>query len=360
MSTVTGRYQRPSNGQHALVITLEGVEPAFYTGWPGLLPAAEQDRAAILEMLKTANFAMPEELRNDAATRATVAARLKELAEAAVPGDLVVVYFSGHGATLPDLNNDELGALRDGAWCLFDGMFVDDEITTALTKFKEGVRVVLISDSCFTGTIVAKNLLEAQGDGRAPVIDTRPSKLAPVDIGERVYEAQTSYYDPILNLPPIDPDSAPASVLILSACDKDELSRIGDDGSVFTQTLVRVWDKGKFNGTFKELFDEVSDQVKKEVKGQNPQKRPTGKKTDPTLENRRAFGVSSVENKGRRPSLEIALQLKSTAEPRRSQLRSTRKESARTNKSGSKGKGSTSTKRDDSSRGSKLRPNRIA
>lgn len=353
MATMTQPYQRPRNGQHALVITLDHVEPAFYTGWPGTLRAAEQDRAAILDMLKTANFDAPQELRNDAATRDALADRLKELSNDAVPGDLVVVYFSGHGATLPDLNHDELGALRDGAWCLYDGMFVDDEITTALTKFKEGVNVVLISDSCFTGTVVARSLLDAQRDGRRPAVDARGSKLAPLDIGERVYEVQKDYYDPILNLPPVDPDSAAASVLILSACDKDELSRIGEDGSVFSQSIVRVWNRGKFKGTFAELFDAVHDQVKEAVKdGQNPQKRLTGKKSRPTLENQRAFGVSSVND--RTPPLEVVLELKADVEPGRSRSKPAKRGDQKS-KRRPKGKGSRSTKRDGSYRDSDSR-----
>jgi hypothetical protein len=336
------------------VITLDHVERAFYTGWPGTLRAAEQDRAAILDMLTTANFVAPQELRNDAATRDALAARLEALADAAVPGDLVVVYFSGHGATLPDLNHDELGALRDGAWCLYDGMFVDDEITAALTKFKEGVRVVLISDSCFTGTIVARSLLEAQRDRRSIVIDPRGSKLAPVDIGERVYEAQKDYYDPILNLLPVDPDSAAASVLILSACAKDELSRIGEDGSVFSQSIVRVWDRGRFKGTFADLFDAVSAEVKKAVEvGQNPQKRLTGRETKPTLENQRAFGVASVND--RTKPLEVVLELKKAVEPGKSRSAPPKKERDQRGKRRPKGKGSRSAKRDGSYRDSDLR-----
>src|SRR4030095_13005699 len=96
---------------------------------------------------------------------------------------------------------------------------------------------VLISDSCYTGTIVRDAYLkkEAQADPPA-TIDAR-SKLAPVDIGERVYEAQQEFYDPILTRPPADPDDAKAAVLILSACERGELARVkvvpnaDDDGS---------------------------------------------------------------------------------------------------------------------------------
>jgi len=287
--TADGNHR--ANGRHGLVITLENVEPAFYTGWKGDLRAAKHDKAAMIRLLESANFAVTE-LTDDTATRDRVREELEALAKRAAEGHHVVVYFSGHGATLPDLNNDEIGVLRDGAWCLWDGMIVDDELTEALTKFEEGVRVVLISDSCYVGTIVSDELLKPRAPEDPLVIDPRSSKLAPVDIGERVYEAQKDFYDPILMRPAADPADTAAELLIMAACRRGELARVGDDGSIFTGTIVRVWNDGEFMGTYARLFEEVSSAVTKEVSLQNPVIRVVTKHKASFVENERAFAVA--------------------------------------------------------------------
>ena len=276
-------------GRHALVITLDRVERAFYTGWRGELPAVKNDREAMMNLLYAANFSITE-LTNEKATRDAVTEAIAEQARARTVGDHVVVYFSGHGATLPDLNADELGLLPDGAWCLHDGMFVDDELTEALTQFNKGVGVVLISDSCFFGTIVAGGSAEAQVERRALATDSRGSKLAPVDIGQRVYEVQRSFYQPILERRRATPNAAKARLLVLAACRRNELARVDGDRSVFTGAIVDVWSSSPRQLTYKELFRDVSNKVTGAMNGkQNPQKRSFGM-TPLVLDDQPAFG----------------------------------------------------------------------
>ena len=69
----------PVNGRYALVITLDHVEPAFYTGWRGRIDAATKDREAIGRLLKDAEFEK-RELTNEFATRDGVRENLAELA----------------------------------------------------------------------------------------------------------------------------------------------------------------------------------------------------------------------------------------------------------------------------------------
>jgi hypothetical protein len=42
----------------------------------------------------------------------------------------------------------------DETWCLFDGHLIDDYLRGALAKIASGVRVVVISDSCHSGTVI--------------------------------------------------------------------------------------------------------------------------------------------------------------------------------------------------------------
>ncbi len=91
------------------------------------------------------------------ATKAAMLAGLKSLIEAAVSGDLAVITFSGHGTYVPDTNGDEVDGL-DEALCPYDiqtngAALTDDEIHALFAARKPGVRLVLIADSCHSGTV---------------------------------------------------------------------------------------------------------------------------------------------------------------------------------------------------------------
>lgn len=68
--------------------------------------------------------------------------------------DICVITYSGHGTQIPDDNSDEFDSEFDSVWCLSDGFLLDDTITDLVTGFDTGVRVVVVSDSCHSGTIV--------------------------------------------------------------------------------------------------------------------------------------------------------------------------------------------------------------
>lgn len=73
-----------------------------------------------------------------------------------VSGDICLITFSGHGGQIEDRNRDERfdRHLLDETWCFADKPMSDDEILKLWTDFKEGVRVLVISDSCHSGGII--------------------------------------------------------------------------------------------------------------------------------------------------------------------------------------------------------------
>ena len=91
-------------------------------------------------------------IENENATRERVLTELDNLANKANPGDIVLITYAGHGAPLEDKDGDEADG-SDEAWVMYDGFLLDDEINAKLRKFKEGVRVVLVSDSCHSGSM---------------------------------------------------------------------------------------------------------------------------------------------------------------------------------------------------------------
>jgi hypothetical protein len=90
------------------------------------------------------------------ATKAAMADGFKTVIAKAASGDVVVITFSGHGTYVPDLDGDELDGLDEGL-CPHDlktgGALIDDEIHVLFAARKPGARLVLVSDSCHSGTV---------------------------------------------------------------------------------------------------------------------------------------------------------------------------------------------------------------
>jgi len=90
-------------------------------------------------------------LRNRGATLDRVLSNLNQMIKAAGPGDDLLFYFSGHGSTIPDLNNDE-GDKYDECLVLndhhIDNAFTDDKLYEAIKPLHEEAFLTIIIDSC--------------------------------------------------------------------------------------------------------------------------------------------------------------------------------------------------------------------
>ena len=91
------------------------------------------------------------------ATKAAMVAGFRNVIGRAGNGDLVVITYSGHGTYVPDINGDEVDGL-DEALCPYDlqtagAALLDDEIHALFAARAAGVRLLLISDSCHSGTV---------------------------------------------------------------------------------------------------------------------------------------------------------------------------------------------------------------
>lgn len=78
------------------------------------------------------------------------------LVRGARSGDTLVITYSGHGTWVPDSSGDEPDG-RDEGLCPHDiatsGPLLDDDIRTLFAARNAGVRVVLLSDSCHSGSV---------------------------------------------------------------------------------------------------------------------------------------------------------------------------------------------------------------
>ena len=112
-----------------------------------------RDWAAALEKR---GFAV-EMLLNKKATGAGMRAAIADVLSQADTGDVVVIQYSGHGSFVPDLNGDEPDG-TDECICPYDSLpsgkvITDDDLFTLYTNRERGVRLIVISDSCNSGTV---------------------------------------------------------------------------------------------------------------------------------------------------------------------------------------------------------------
>jgi hypothetical protein len=250
---------------HSLHIGLNGVSPAAYGGWAGPLAACEFD-ANDMAALARGKGMLPKVLLTKKATRAAVLTALRAAAKALKSGDLFFMSYSGHGGQVPDTNGDEPDH-QDETWCLYDGQLIDDELYFELSRFAAGVRVLVLSDSCHSGSVTRELPLEL-----APP-DQRP-RLMPDAVGRRVYAEHKAFYDKLqadvaraAAKAMVDPDAALAqvgapahatalvgafkpAVILISGCQDNQTSMDGEHNGAFTEKLLRVWNQGKFSGSY--------------------------------------------------------------------------------------------------------------
>lgn len=118
------------------------------------------------------------------ATKAAMVAGFRELIAATGRGDIAVISFSGHGTVVPEKSGDGSGDERDGydeGLCPHDvqtagAALIDDEIAVLFRQRRPGARLVLIADSCHSGT-VTRQIGQGPGDDDLP----RPRFLPPAN-----------------------------------------------------------------------------------------------------------------------------------------------------------------------------------
>ncbi len=254
----------------SLHIGLNSVSPKHYGGWSGDLLACEAD-ARDMAAIATSRGIKPTVLLTKAATRAKVLDTLDKAAKTLVAGDYFLLSYSGHGGQVDDVSGDEDDKL-DETWCLYDGQLIDDETYLALSRFAAGVRILVLTDSCHSGTSVRA---APPIPGHAP-IGPRPRQM-PAAIARRTYEAHQAFYDKLQRdiartvagrAASADPDAVLASltiapnsarltgiasafkaqVVLISGCQDNQTSMDGEHNGAFTEQLLKAWNGGKFKG----------------------------------------------------------------------------------------------------------------
>ncbi|MFC9919607.1 caspase family protein [Agromyces binzhouensis] len=128
------------------------------------------------------------------ATAANVLAEVRSAARQSARGDVFLITYAGHGAQVPNVSDDDEIDDQDETWVTYERMLIDDELELAFSEFAAGVDIVLLSDSCHSGTVYRRMFTPEQlefserksafyGGLAAPIGDGARSFPTPAPVG---------------------------------------------------------------------------------------------------------------------------------------------------------------------------------
>lgn len=226
--------------RYALHIGLNQVNPGHYGSSFPVLKGAVNDAMAMQRLLQPLGYAQQIPLQGSNATATNVQQELTRLAGTLVAGDLLVITYSGHGSQIIDVNGDDTDGL-DEVFILWDRLYLDDELRRMFGKFRLGVRIVVISDSCNSGTnielavveesdkrqednlptLIEASLDQPDDDGLPAEEDVGQSRLISSDVAMAIVSNHPDLYGPIMKQAPLPASGLRATILSLPAC-RDE------------------------------------------------------------------------------------------------------------------------------------------
>jgi hypothetical protein len=241
----------------SLHIGLNSVDPKHYDGWSGELGACEYDALDMAAVAESLGYTRRTVLLTHDATVRKVTNAIRQAAKQLVAGDTFLVTYAGHGGQVPDRNGDERRTDRneigeshdeyDETWVLFDRQFVDDELYALWAAFASKVRIIVLSDSCHSGTV-------ARPVPWDPNVDAWPNRRLPLEVQDRVYTSNQRTYDAVQRRTNSrDVRAIKASVALISGCQDNQTSGDGPRNGRFTGQLLSVWQNGSFEGSLPDL-----------------------------------------------------------------------------------------------------------
>lgn len=208
----------------ALLVGLKTVNPAKYGGWNGASGCwgCEKDVDTMSSILRPIGYSI-KTLKTAQATRTAILNEIERASQNLYSGDIFVFYYSGHGGTTYDSSGDEADN-QDETLIAYDGRIIDDQLNDLWVKFRSGVRIVMLSDSCHSGTVY---------------------RSAPGNI-ENITDVQTMR----------------ASLIHISGCRDSGTSSGYKDGGAFTKALAEAWNNGGANSTYRSFHSEIRNRIK--------------------------------------------------------------------------------------------------
>ncbi|MGW5425361.1 caspase family protein [Streptomyces sp. NPDC003943] len=234
----------------SLHIGLNSVDPDRYGGWDGTLVACENDARDMARIARAAGFTDTVLLTREG-TVDRVTAALRAAAERLAAGDILLFTYSGHGGQVPDVAGSDAEADRlDETLVFFDRQFIDDELHQEFLRFDDGVRIVTFLDCCHSGSSI-----ELPGGGE------EPGRYVPEPKQAELYERDRDFYDDLqrtlAKAATVRGDGQGPPVILVSACQDNQVAADGRVNGAFTEALLAVWNDGTFRGDYRTFHQAI-------------------------------------------------------------------------------------------------------
>ncbi len=265
--------------------------PDYPDGWDGYLESCEYDAEELCELAKQQGFDA-KLLRSADATSDNVSKEIRRAAKKLKAGDIFFITYAGHGGQVPDRSRDEKKDRLDETWCLHDRQFLDDELFALYNEFEAGVRILIMSDSCHSGTV-------SRGGPLRPPRRKATARCMPPESVRPIYVARRKEYDRIQDeTPQVDEDKVKASILLLAACQDEQEADGNAFHGFFTQAVLDTWDGGNFEGSYKEFFKAVKSELDRVGRSQSKARAAAGEEVDESefqVPNRYRIGAKDAD-----------------------------------------------------------------
>lgn len=200
------------------------------------------------------------------ATKQRILSELDRLIAGAKNGDVLVFTNSSHGTYVADAGGDE--TRYDEALCPYDmkqNLIVDDELRDRFAKLPAGVRLTVISDSCFSGSVTRGDLMPTPDDRRRRFVN--PKVLGRREIAGVRHKAVPRSVEKY-------PERKMREVLV-SGCRDNQYSYDARFGSVYhgamTYFALEIMNDANFRLSYAELWDQLVVRLESEGYDQEPQ-----------------------------------------------------------------------------------------
>lgn len=256
---------------YSLHLGLNNVDPDHYDGWNGQLYCCENDALFYHEIAERAGIKNRKLLLSGGSQGAEMPVSanldkyLEQFSKTLKSGDFLFITYSGHGGQIKDINFDEEDSV-DETWCLYDRQYIDDELWEHFSRFKKGVRILMISDSCHSGS-VARAIDSPKDAEVAGLLEDIYKKMnlvtrnAPKDITFNSYSKHKEQYYGPTHKPIVIREDIPATVLLLGACRDEELASEWDGYGLFTSTIRKVLSMNKSIGSYDDWHEKITQQI---------------------------------------------------------------------------------------------------
>lgn len=265
----------PSPRCFSLHVGVNKVDETRYTGTNhSILCGCENDARAMADVAIANCFTVLDLLVSERATFGAVAAWLEYVVTDLDAGDAFLFTFSGHGASLvyttlyPNGSEDpDAEDKHDEGFVLYDLVMKDNYLNTYLRRFKPGVRVILVADCCHSRTIhsfgESSDKHDPPDDSNAP--RCRKNRRMKIEHASQTSARQKDLYklfdDYYSKLGRGINRNIEADMVLLSACDDNQMAADGPDHGLFTKTMLEVLRSGAngdgspFTGSYERLVE---------------------------------------------------------------------------------------------------------